>query len=58
MEAAKDAMKSMAEKTTSTLGGLGSAITSKFGDMRENATFKSFEERISATVGAVKVSLA
>jgi hypothetical protein len=45
----------MAEKTTSTFGGLGAAITSKLGDMRDNAAFKSFEEKLSSTVDAVKV---
>ncbi|CAG0898797.1 unnamed protein product [Darwinula stevensoni] len=49
-----EALKTAVEKTSTTLGGLGSAITQKLGDLKGSTTFRSFEEKVSGAVGAVK----
>ncbi|CAG0886501.1 unnamed protein product [Darwinula stevensoni] len=53
-EKSSAAVKSAVEKTSSTLGDLGSAISQKIGGIKESGTFKSFEEKVSGAVGVVK----
>ncbi|XP_041951475.1 tumor protein D53 isoform X5 [Alosa sapidissima] len=42
------------QKTTAAFTNLGSAITRKFGDMRNSPSFRSFEEKVENTVTTIK----
>jgi len=48
-------LKSTAEKTTSILGGFGSGITMKLGQMRNSDSFRSLEERVGSACENIKV---
>ena len=49
--------KSTAEKTTSILGGFGSGLSMKIGQMRNSDSFKSLEEKMGSAYENVKVGL-
>jgi len=51
----ESAIKATAEKTTSLLGGLGSAVSQKIGALKNTDSFRSMEERVSSAVSTVKV---
>ncbi|XP_077109107.1 tumor protein D54 isoform X8 [Ranitomeya variabilis] len=42
----QETLSTAGQKTTAALSTMGTAISRKFGDMRNSATFKSFEERV------------
>ncbi|KAM3923564.1 tumor protein D54 isoform 8-T8 [Leptodactylus fuscus] len=42
----QETLSTASQKTTAALSTMGTAITRKLGDMRNSATFKSFEERV------------
>ncbi|XP_013999853.1 tumor protein D53 homolog isoform X6 [Salmo salar] len=42
------------QKTTAAFTALGTAISRKFGDMRNSPSFKSFEEKVECTVSNIK----
>ncbi|KAE8750076.1 hypothetical protein FOCC_FOCC003200 [Frankliniella occidentalis] len=50
-------VKATAEKTTSILGGLGSGITMKLGQLKNSESFRSLEEKVGSAYENVKASL-
>ncbi|XP_007666970.1 tumor protein D54 isoform X7 [Ornithorhynchus anatinus] len=42
----QETLSQAGQKTSAALSNVGSAISRKFGDMRNSATFKSFEDRV------------
>ncbi|XP_010218201.1 PREDICTED: tumor protein D53 isoform X3 [Tinamus guttatus] len=42
------------QKATAAISNVGTAISKKFGDMRNSPTFKSFEEKVETTVTNLK----
>lgn len=44
-------------KTSAAFSTLGSAITRRFGDMRNSPSFKSFEEKVETTVSTIKTKV-
>ncbi|KAJ1531731.1 hypothetical protein ONE63_000394 [Megalurothrips usitatus] len=48
-------VKATAEKTTSILGGLGSGITMKLGQLKNSESFRSLEEKVGSAYENVKV---
>jgi len=50
-------LKSTAEKTTSILGGFGSGISMKLGQMRNSDSFRSLEERVGSACENIKVKV-
>ncbi|XP_039387626.1 tumor protein D53 isoform X3 [Mauremys reevesii] len=44
------------QKATAAISNVGTAISKKFGDMRNSPTFKSFEEKVETTVTSLKKS--
>lgn len=50
-------IKSTAEKTTSLLGGLGSGITMKIGQLKNSESFRSFEEKVGTAYENVKTKV-
>lgn len=53
----ESAIKATAEKTTSLLGGIGSAMSQKIGALKNTDSFRSMEERVSSAVSSVKVNV-
>ncbi|CAO2577218.1 Tumor protein D54, partial [Lemmus lemmus] len=49
----QETLSQAGQKTSAALSTMGSAISRKLGDMRNSATFKSFEDR----VGTIKINL-
>lgn len=49
--------KSTAEKTTSILGGFGSGISTKLGQMRNSNSFRSLEEKVGSAYENVKTKV-
>ena len=47
--------KTTAEKTTSILGGFGSGLSMKLGQMRNSDSFRSLEERVGSAYENMKV---
>ncbi|XP_029985169.1 tumor protein D53 isoform X3 [Sphaeramia orbicularis] len=45
------------QKTTAAFSTLGTAISRKFGDMRNSPSFKSFEEKVESTVSTIKTKV-
>ncbi|XP_031236581.1 tumor protein D53 isoform X3 [Mastomys coucha] len=45
------------QKATVAFNNVGTAISKKFGDMRNSPTFKSFEERVETTVTSLKTKV-
>lgn len=50
-------VKATAEKTTSILGGLGSGITMKLGQLKNSESFRSLEEKMGSAYENVKVRI-
>jgi len=50
-------IKGAAEKTTSLLGGIGSAMSQKIGALKNTDSFRSMEERVSTVVTSVKTKM-
>ncbi|KAM0728164.1 Tumor protein D54 [Formica fusca] len=50
-------LKSTAEKTTSILGGFGSGISMKLGQMRNSDSFRSLEERVGSACENIKTKV-
>ncbi|XP_022194221.1 tumor protein D54 isoform X1 [Nilaparvata lugens] len=50
-------VKTTAEKTTSLLGGLGSGLTSKLGQLKNSESFRSFEEKMGSAYENVKTKV-
>ncbi|XP_040407987.1 tumor protein D53 isoform X3 [Anser cygnoides] len=44
-------------KATAAISNVGTAISKKFGDMRNSPTFKSFEEKVETTVTSLKTKV-
>jgi beta-xylosidase len=53
----ESAIKGTAEKATSLLGGLGSAVSQKIGALKNTDSFRSMEERVSSAVSTVKTKM-
>jgi len=49
-----ETLSGVTEKTSSLFGGLGGGLMKKVGDLKSTTAFKSFEERVGGTIGAVK----
>jgi hypothetical protein len=49
-------IKTTAEKTTSLLGGFGSTVSTKIGQLKNSESFRSFEERVGSAYENVKVT--
>ncbi|XP_044281241.1 tumor protein D53 isoform X3 [Varanus komodoensis] len=45
------------QKATAAINNVGTAISKKFGDMRNSPTFKSFEEKVESTVTSLKTKV-
>lgn len=50
-------IKATTEKTSSILGGLGSGITTKIGQLKNSESFRSFEERVGSAYENVKTKV-
>ncbi|XP_021938819.1 tumor protein D54 isoform X3 [Zootermopsis nevadensis] len=50
-------IKTTAEKTTTLLGGFGSTVTSKFGQLKNSESFRSFEEKVGSAYENVKTKV-
>ncbi|BES91980.1 Tumour protein D52 family [Nesidiocoris tenuis] len=50
-------IKATTEKTTSILGGIGSGLTSKIGQLKNSESFKSFEEKVGSAYENVKTKV-
>ncbi|KAL6424334.1 tumor protein D54 isoform X3 [Cataglyphis hispanica] len=50
-------LKTTAEKTTSILGGFGSGISMKLGQMRNSDSFRSLEERVGSACENIKTKV-
>jgi hypothetical protein len=49
-------IKTTAEKTTSLLGGFGSSVTTKLGQLKNSESFRSLEEKVGSAYENVKVT--
>ncbi|XP_028858013.1 tumor protein D53 isoform X7 [Denticeps clupeoides] len=49
-----ETLSTAGQKTTAAFSSLGTAISRKFGDMRNSPSFKSFEEKVENTVSNIK----
>ncbi|XP_060722218.1 tumor protein D53 isoform X4 [Tachysurus vachellii] len=49
-----ETLNTAGQKTTAAFSNLGTAISRKFGDMRNSQSFKSFEEKVETTVSNIK----
>ncbi|XP_062406554.1 tumor protein D53 isoform X3 [Sardina pilchardus] len=49
-----ETLSTAGQKTSAAFTNLGSAITRKFGDMRNSPSFRSFEEKVENTVTTIK----
>ncbi|XP_073193314.1 tumor protein D53 isoform X4 [Lepidochelys kempii] len=45
------------QKATAAISNVGTAISKKFGDMRNSPTFKSFEEKVETTITSLKTKV-
>lgn len=52
-----ETLTSAGQKTTAAFSTLGTAISRKFGDMRNSPSFKSFEEKVESTVSTIKTKV-
>ncbi|XP_036941762.1 tumor protein D53 [Acanthopagrus latus] len=52
-----ETLSTAGQKTSAAFTTLGSAITRKFGDMRNSPSFKSFEEKVESTVTTIKTKV-
>lgn len=49
-----ETLSTAGQKTSAAFTNLGSAITRRFGDVRNSPSFRSFEERMESTVSTIK----
>uniref|UniRef100_UPI003AADFB67 tumor protein D53 isoform X6 n=1 Tax=Centroberyx gerrardi TaxID=166262 RepID=UPI003AADFB67 len=52
-----ETLSTAGQKTSAAFSTLGTAITRKFGDMRNSPSFKSFEEKVENTVTNIKTKV-
>ncbi|XP_071375427.1 tumor protein D53 isoform X3 [Centroberyx affinis] len=52
-----ETLSTAGQKTSAAFSTLGTAITRKFGDMRNSPSFKSFEEKVENTVTSIKTKV-
>ncbi|XP_073709193.1 tumor protein D53 isoform X3 [Garra rufa] len=52
-----ETLSTAGQRTSAAFSNLGSAITRKFGDMRNSPSFKSFEEKVESTVSNIKTKV-
>uniref|UniRef100_A0A7N8X8B3 Tpd52 like 1 n=1 Tax=Mastacembelus armatus TaxID=205130 RepID=A0A7N8X8B3_9TELE len=52
-----ETLSTAGQRTSAALSNLGSAITRRFGDMRNSPSFKSFEEKVENTVSTIKTKV-
>ncbi|XP_038149203.1 tumor protein D53 isoform X3 [Cyprinodon tularosa] len=52
-----ETLSTAGQKTSAAFSTFGSAITRKFGDMRNSPSFKSFEEKVENTVTTIKTKV-
>ncbi|XP_076612389.1 tumor protein D53 isoform X7 [Chaetodon auriga] len=52
-----ETLSTAGQRTSAAFSTLGSAITRKFGDMRNSPSFKSFEETVENTVSTIKTKV-
>ncbi|RVE56106.1 hypothetical protein OJAV_G00233070 [Oryzias javanicus] len=52
-----ETLSTAGQKTSAAFSTFGSAITRKFGDMRNSPSFKSFEEKVENTVSTIKTKV-
>ncbi|CAG5928172.1 unnamed protein product [Menidia menidia] len=52
-----ETLSTAGQKTSAAFSSFGSAITRKFGDMRNSPSFKSFEEKVENTVSSIKTKV-
>ncbi|XP_054900194.1 tumor protein D53 isoform X2 [Poeciliopsis prolifica] len=52
-----ETLSTAGQKTTAAFSNFGSAITRKFGDMRNSPSFRSFEEKVENTVSTIKTKV-
>ncbi|XP_035534069.1 tumor protein D53 isoform X8 [Dicentrarchus labrax] len=52
-----ETLSTAGQKTSAAFTTLGSAITRKFGDMRNSPSFRSFEEKVENTVSTIKTKV-
>uniref|UniRef100_A0A1A8AD57 Tumor protein D52-like 1 n=1 Tax=Nothobranchius furzeri TaxID=105023 RepID=A0A1A8AD57_NOTFU len=52
-----ETLSTAGQRTSAVFNNLGSAITRKFGDMRNSSSFKSFEEKVESTVSTIKTKV-
>ncbi|XP_066555865.1 tumor protein D53 isoform X3 [Amia ocellicauda] len=50
----QETLSTAGQKATAALNNVGTAISRKFGDMRNSPSFKSFEEKVETTVSTLK----
>ncbi|XP_071335053.1 tumor protein D53 isoform X2 [Trachinotus anak] len=52
-----ETLSTAGQRTSAAFSTLGTAITRKFGDMRNSPSFKSFEEKVETTVSTIKTKV-
>lgn len=52
-----ETLSTAGHRTTAAFSTLSSAITRKFGDMRNSPSFRSFEEKVETTVSSIKTKV-
>ncbi|XP_047244120.1 tumor protein D53 isoform X2 [Girardinichthys multiradiatus] len=52
-----ETLSTAGQKTSTAFNNFGSAITRKFGDMRNSPSFRSFEEKVENTVSTIKTKV-
>ncbi|AWP19866.1 Tumor protein D52-like 1 [Scophthalmus maximus] len=52
-----ETLSTAGQKTSAAFSTLGTAITRRFGDMRNSPSFKTFEEKVETTVSTIKTKV-
>ncbi|XP_040919641.1 tumor protein D53 isoform X4 [Toxotes jaculatrix] len=52
-----ETLSTAGQRTSAAFSNLGTAITRKFGDMRNSPSFRSFEEKVENTVSTIKTKV-
>lgn len=52
-----ETLSTAGQRTSAAFSNLGTAISRKFGDMRNSPSFKSFEEKVESTVSNIKTKV-
>ncbi|XP_015215213.1 tumor protein D53 isoform X2 [Lepisosteus oculatus] len=53
----QETLSTAGQKATAALSNVGTAISRKFGDMRNSPSFRSFEEKVESTVSTLKTKV-